>query len=138
MTFATKRGITKRLLLIKALSNISSGSSGTPFISLVRLFVCLNYNPKVSKAAHFFVLNKDLSKVVLEILDSENPVADHGYAPDSQIISRFNAVFRNFWQNRMLVPPGGFAPLLQGILDPLLESYLTRNFIQKIINLHFT
>ena len=37
--------------------------------------------------------------------------------------SQFHAVFQKIWQNRMLAPPGGLAPLLQGILDPPLCVY---------------
>ena len=39
--------------------------------------------------------------------------------PYSPKFSRFHAVFRKIWQNRMLAPPlEGWRPLLRGILDP--------------------
>ena len=47
-------------------------------------------------------------------------------APLRPKISQFHTVFRKIWQNHMMAPLGGLAPLLRGILDPPLPWYLNQ------------
>ena len=57
--------------------------------------------------------------------------------PHGPKFSQFHAVFRKFWQFRMLATPGRLAPLLRGILDPALivEPTAWEAFNQTIVKI---